>query len=338
MENRRSLAAEVEGEVESLVGEWTKAMKAWKAIELAKTVKGEIRRSVPMAQHTSFAVGGEVDLFSLPEDLEDLRAIVRWCRESGVAYFVLGNGTNLLVRDGGIRAMAISLARGFCRIAELACRSEGSMVFAEAGQSLGALVQFATEKGLSGLEWAAGIPGTVGGALFMNAGAFGGEMKDLVHSIRILDQEGNLAEWSGGSIRFGYRRMDLPEGGVILSGTFRLQAESSRGVKSRVQEILRRRMDKQPAHLPSAGSIFKNPQGLAAGRLIEESGLKGSRIGNAQVSEKHANFIVNLGGASARDISGLIAHVQGRVLQEKGIRLEMEIQVIGEEEGGADGR
>jgi UDP-N-acetylmuramate dehydrogenase len=338
MENRRSLAAEVEGEVESLVGEWTKAMKAWKAIELAKTVKGEIRRSVPMAQHTSFAVGGEVDLFSLPEDLEDLRAIVRWCRESGVAYFVLGNGTNLLVRDGGIRAMAISLARGFCRIAELECRSEGSMVFAEAGQSLGTLVQFATEKGLSGLEWAAGIPGTVGGALFMNAGAFGGEMKDLVHSVRILDQEGNLAEWSGGSIRFGYRRIDLPEGGVILSGTFRLQAESSRGVKSRVQEILRRRMDKQPAHLPSAGSIFKNPQGLAAGRLIEESGLKGSRIGNAQVSEKHANFIVNLGGASARDISGLIAHVQGRVLQEKGIRLEMEIQVIGEEEGGTDGR
>lgn len=313
-------------------------MKAWKAIELAKKVKGEIRRSVPMARHTSFAVGGEVDLFALPEDLEDLRAIVQWCRENGVAYFILGNGTNLLVRDGGIRGMAISLARGFCRMVELACGSEGSMVLAEAGQSLGTLVQFATEKGLSGLEWAAGIPGTVGGALFMNAGAFGGEMKDLVHSARILDQEGNLAECNGASIRFGYRRMDLPEGGVILSGTFRLQAESRRWVKSRVQEILRRRMDKQPAHLPSAGSVFKNPEGFAAGRLIEESGLKGSRIGNAQVSEKHANFIVNLGGASARDISGLIANVQERVLQEKGIRLEMEIQVIGEEEGGPDGR
>ncbi len=313
-------------------------MKAWKAIELAKRVKGEIRWAVPMARHTSFAVGGEVDLFALPEDLEDLREIVQWCGENEVAYFVLGNGTNLLVRDGGIRGMAISLARGFCRIAELEGGPGGNLVFAEAGQSLGTLVQFATEKGWSGLEWAAGIPGTVGGALFMNAGAFGSEMKDLVQSVRILNQAGIVEERDDGSIRFGYRRMDLSERGVILSGTFRLQVGSSRLVKSRVQEILRRRMDKQPVDLPSAGSVFKNPVGQVAGRLIEESGLKGSRIGNAQVSEKHANFIVNLGGASARDIGDLIARVQERVWQEKGIRLEMEIQVMGEDERGTDGQ
>ena len=171
----------------------------------------------------------------------------------------------------------------------------------------------------------------------MNAGAFGAEMKDRVHSVRILNQAGRVEERDGGSLRFGYRRLNLPEREVILGGTFRLQAGSSRLIKSRVQEILCRRMNQQPADLPSAGSVFKNPEGLAAGRLIEESGLKGSRIGNAQVSEKHANFIVNLGGASARDIGDLIARIQEQVLQVQGIRLEMEILVMGEEKRGADG-
>jgi UDP-N-acetylmuramate dehydrogenase len=313
-------------------------MKEWNEIELAKRVKGRICRAVSMARHTSFAVGGEVDLFAVPEDLEDLRRILQWCRENQVPYFVLGNGSNLLVRDGGIRGMAILLAEGFGRIVELEHGPEGNLLFAEAGLRLGALVQFASEKGWSGLEWAAGIPGTVGGALVMNAGAFGGEMKELVHSVRILDQAGNLEERAGWSIRFGYRRMDLPEGEVILGGTFRLLTASRRLVKSRVQEILRRRMNMQPAHFPSAGSVFKNPVGHAAGRLIEESGLKGNRIGHAQVSEKHANFIVNLGGASARDIWDLIVRVQQSVLEKKGIQLELEIRVMGEDERGTAGR
>ena len=299
--------------------------------QLAGMIQGEIRYSVPMSEYTSFRVGGRVDYMAFPADREDMQKIIRWCNREGVLYFVLGNGTNLLVRDGGIRGVAISLARGFLRCERVERGPQESLILAEAGGSLKKLVEFSWQEGLSGLEFAAGIPGTVGGAFFMNAGAFQGEMKDVVDSFQLMAADGSVQEKGKGTIYFSYRSQDLPPGGVILAGRLRLKEGSGPAIKAKVEEILRQRMAKQPYDLPSAGSVFKNPTRGPAGRLIEEVGLKGSRVGDAQVSEKHANFIVNRGNAKARDILSLIEKVREKVFQEKGVALEMEIQVVGED-------
>jgi UDP-N-acetylmuramate dehydrogenase len=298
---------------------------------LAGKFKGEIRYSVPMSEYTSFRVGGRVDYLAFPADLEDLQRVLQWCGQQGIQTFILGNGTNLLVRDGGIRGMAISLSRGFLRVEEVERGSEGSLILAEAGESLGKLVEFSWKKGLTGLEFAAGIPGSIGGALFMNAGAFQGEMKDVLDSIRLMDAAGSVLERGRDETKFSYRSMELRKGEIILGGKFRLQAENGPKVRSKVEEMIRLRMNRQPYALPSAGSVFKNPAQGPAGKFIEEARLKGYRIGDAQVSEKHANFIVNLGQARARDILALIEWTRKKVFQEKGIWLEMEIQVVGED-------
>ena len=300
-------------------------------IPLEKEIKGQIRYAVPMSAYTSFQVGGRVDYLAFPEDIEDLQKILRWCNQRGVHYLILGNGTNLLVRDGGIRGMAISLARGFLRVEEAEGGSEKGLIQAEAGGPLGELVEFSLRKGLAGLEFAAGIPGTVGGAIFMNAGAFRGEMKEVLHSVRLMDGEGNIVEKGKNELRFSYRFMELRRGEIILGGTFRLLPENGQRIGAKVEENLRRRKARQPWHLPSAGSVFKNPVQGPAGKLIEETGLKGLRMGDAQVSEQHANFIVNRGQARAQDILALVARIREKVFQEKGIWLEMEIQVVGED-------
>jgi len=293
--------------------------------------KGEIRRAVPMSEHTSFRVGGKVDYLALPEGPEDLQRILEWCRQQGIPTFILGNGTNLLVRDGGIRGMAISLSRGFLRVEEAERGPEGGLVLAEAGQSLGKLVEFSWKKGLAGLEFAAGIPGSVGGALYMNAGAFRREIKDVLDSVRLLGPDGIVSERRKEEWKFDYRSMGLEKGEVILGGKFRLSAEDGQTVKRRIDEIIQQRRSKQPYDLPSAGSVFKNPPQVAAGKLIEEAGLKGYRIGDAQISEKHANFIVNRGRARAQDILALVELARKKVQQEKGVWLETEIQIIGED-------
>ncbi len=293
--------------------------------------KGEIRYAVPMSEYTSFRVGGKVDYLAFPEGLEDLQGILEWCGQQGIPSFILGNGTNLLVRDGGIRGMAISLSRGFLRVEEVERGPEGSLVFAEAGQSLGKLVEFSWKQGLAGLEFAAGIPGSVGGALFMNAGAYRGEIKDVLDSIRLLEASRLVSERRKEEWKFSYRSMGLEKKQVILGGKFRLKAANVQAVKNKIEEIMRQRMAKQPYDLPSAGSVFKNPAQAPAGKLIEEAGLKGYRIGDAQISEKHANFIVNRGQARAEDILALIELARKKVYQEKGVWLEMEIQVIGED-------
>jgi len=303
-----------------------------KIIPLEGEIKGEIRYSVPMSEYTSFRVGGPVDYLVFPADLEDLQKTLKWCRRERVRYFILGNGTNLVVRDGGIRGMAISLSQGFREIEEREAGSREVLVFAEAGESLGRLLEFTYEKGLTGLEWAAGIPGTVGGALFMNAGAFGGEMKDCLHSLRLMDDEGKVVEKARTEGDFSYRSCDLPKGGIILGGTLKLKRGDGRAARAKGEEVLRQRAAKQPLDLPSAGSVFKNPARVPAGKLIEELGLKGIRIRDAQISEKHANFIVNRGRAKARDILTLVEWIQQKVLQERGVRLELEIQVMGEDE------
>jgi UDP-N-acetylmuramate dehydrogenase len=307
-------------------------MMAANSIKLAEEIKGEILYSVPMAQHTSFGVGGPVDFLVFPADVEDLQKILKWCRRQKMAYFVLGNGTNLLVRDGGIRGLAISLSRGFQGVSELERGEKDLRIHAGAGESLSTLVEFCREKSLTGMEWAAGIPGTVGGALFMNAGAFRSEMKDALEFLQLMDGEGEVIEKGREELNFSYRSLELKKGWIILGGKFRLKIGSSQAIRSKMDEFLRKRIVKQPLHLPSAGSVFKNPSRVAAGHLIEEVGLKGTRLRDAQISEKHANFIVNLGRARARDILTLAEWAKNKVFEEKGVKLEMEIQVVGEDE------
>lgn len=300
-------------------------------LPLSGMIKGEILYSVPMSAYTSFRVGGRVDYLAFPSDIQDLQEVLRRCNQQGVRYFVLGNGTNLLVRDGGIRGMAISLSRGFLRVEEVGGGPGENLILAEAGGPLGKLVEFSSEKGLTGLEFAAGIPGTVGGAIFMNAGAFKEEMKGVLHSVRLMDPEGNISEKGKNELRFSYRSLEVEKGEVILGAQFSLRPENGQRVKAKVEENIRWRKTKQPWDLPSAGSVFKNPVQGPAGRFVEEAGLKGSRIGDAQVSEQHANFIVNRGKARARDILTLVEIIREKVFQEKGVRLEMEIQVVGED-------
>lgn len=294
-------------------------------------IKGEILYSVPMSAYTSFRVGGRVDYLAFPSDIQDLQEVLRRCNQQGVGYFVLGNGTNLLVRDGGIRGMAISLSRGFLRVEEVGGGPGENLILAEAGGPLGKLVEFSSEKGLTGLEFAAGIPGTVGGAIFMNAGAFKEEMKGVLHSVRLMDPEGNISEKGKNELRFSYRSLEVEKGEVILGAQFSLRPENGQRVKAKVEENIRWRKTKQPWDLPSAGSVFKNPVQGPAGRFVEEAGLKGSRIGDAQVSEQHANFIVNRGKARARDILTLVKIIREKVFKEKGVWLETEIQVVGED-------
>jgi UDP-N-acetylmuramate dehydrogenase len=300
-------------------------------LPLSGMIKGEILYSVPMSAYTSFRVGGRVDYLAFPSDIQDLQEVLRRCNQQGVRYFVLGNGTNLLVRDGGIRGMAISLSRGFLRVEEVGGGPGENLILAEAGGPLGKLVEFSSEKGLTGLEFAAGIPGTVGGAIFMNAGAFKEEMKGVLHSVRLMDPEGNISEKGKNELRFSYRSLEVEKGEVILGAQFSLRPENGQRVKAKVEENIRWRKTKQPWDLPSAGSVFKNPVQGPAGRFVEEAGLKGSRIGDAQVSEQHANFIVNRGKARARDILTLVEIIREKVFKEKGVWLETEIQVVGED-------
>jgi UDP-N-acetylmuramate dehydrogenase len=300
-------------------------------LPLSGMIKGEILNSVPMSAYTSFRVGGRVDYLAFPSDIQDLQEVLRRCNQQGVRYFVLGNGTNLLVRDGGIRGMAISLSRGFLRVEEVGGGPGENLILAEAGGPLGKLVEFSSEKGLTGLEFAAGIPGTVGGAIFMNAGAFKEEMKGVLHSVRLMDPEGNISEKGKNELRFSYRSLEVEKGEVILGAQFSLRPENGQRVKAKVEENIRWRKTKQPWDLPSAGSVFKNPVQGPAGRFVEEAGLKGSRIGDAQVSEQHANFIVNRGKARARDILTLVEMIREKVFKEKGVWLETEIQVVGED-------
>ncbi len=298
---------------------------------LSGRIKGKILSAVPMSAYTSFQVGGRADYLAFPEDREDLREILRWCRQNEVPYLVLGNGTNLLVRDGGIRGLALSLAQGFIKVEEVEEDPERGLLLAEGGALLSRVVEFSRRKGRTGLEFAAGIPGTVGGAIFMNAGAFRSEMREVLHTVRLMDGEGNMVEKGKNELNFSYRFLELSAGEIILGGQFRLPPENGQKIGERIEENLRWRRARQPWQFPSAGSVFKNPAQGSAGKLIEEAGLKGLRFGDAQVSEQHANFIINRGKARAQDILALAAKIREKVFQEKGIWLEMEIQVVGED-------
>jgi len=303
-------------------------------VEIANlNLKGELRRNEQMSRHTSFGIGGPADVLAWPADRDDLLALLQTVRKKKLPYFILGGGTNLLVRDNGFRGVVISLRR-MNRIAlEREYASVGGsfgVVFAEAGASLPKLVSFAAEQGFTGLEFAAGIPGTVGGAVCMNAGTALGEIGGIIDTVTLVSPEGGLISRGQDEMGFGYRTSSVPEGHLVLEASVVLRRGDSAEIKARVQELLDTRKERQPWGLPNAGSMFKNPREGAAGRLIEEAGLKGRRVGNAQVSEKHANFIVNLGKASAADVLQLMEIVQQAVFEKHRVRLEPEIKIIGE--------
>ncbi len=299
-----------------------------------KNLKGEIRQNEPLCHHTSFGIGGPADILAYPADREDLIVLIKEMRKQGLPYFILGSGTNLLVKDGGIRGAVISL-RNLNRIRiEREFRSVGGSFAAlssEAGASLAKLLAVALEEGLTGLEFAAGIPGSVGGAVCMNAGTAAGEIGDIIDSVTLLSPEGKLLSRSRDEMRFGYRTSSIPEGHLVLDAKIILRREDKAKVQARVKALIDKRKQRQPLGLPNAGSIFKNPLAEPAGKLIESVGLKGRTIGGAQVSEKHANFIVNRGKATAADVLALMRVVEQTVLEVRGIRLEPEIKIIGED-------
>ncbi len=299
-----------------------------------KDLRGEIELNEPLAAHTSFRIGGPADALVSPADREDLSALLRDVRARKLDAVVLGSGCNLLVRDGGFRGVVISL-RHFDTISiTREYRSVGgayAVLVAEAGATLARLLSFALEKGLTGMEFAAGIPGTVGGAICMNAGTAQGEMGDVVDSVTLMSPDGEAIVRHREEMAFGYRTASVPAGHAIIDAKVILRFDDKDRIRSQVKEIVEQRKARQPLGQPNAGSVFKNPQDEAAGRLIESAGLKGITVGRAQVSEKHANFIVNLGGATAADVIKLMETVKARVLEVHNVRLEPEIRIIGED-------
>ncbi len=298
-----------------------------KRVQAALTeVRGQVRLEEPMSRHTSMKVGGPADALVVPRDLEDLRRLVLGARREGIPLFLLG-GTNLLVKDGGIRGIVVKLTR-FQKAVQ-----EGESLDAEAGISFPKLSQLALKASLSGLEFACGIPGTLGGAIVMNAGTREGEIADVLESVAVMDPDGNVKTHPKKELELAYRKSKLPEG-IIVGALLKLKSALPEEIRARMDTSLDHRRKTQPLHLPNAGCIFKNPVGDSAGRLIDDLQLKGRRVGHAQVSEKHANFIVNRGKATAADVLALILEIRQRVKQEKGIDLGLEVKIVGEDHKG----
>ena len=282
------------------------------------------REQEPLAAHTTFKIGGPAAVFVQPADEAQLCQAVRLCRELAVPCYLLGNGSNILFGDRGYAGAVVSLA-GMKR----EVRREGDTLTAPAGMQLSVLCTAALRAGLTGLEFAYGIPGTVGGAVYMNAGAYGGEMKDVLASVRYLTADGQIVEAPAAELDLGYRHSVFESnGGCILSAAVRLAPGDPEAIAARMDDLMGRRRDKQPLDKPSAGSTFKRPVGAFAGALIEQCGLRGYRHGGAAISEKHCGFVVNLGGATCADVLALCAEVQKIVKDQTGFALEKEIRVV----------
>ena len=289
---------------------------------LAKILGCKAKYDESMANHTTFKIGGNAPLYIEVNKPSQLSQIVKLCKEENVEYFILGNGSNLLVSDKGVDYVVICLKGDFKNISLL----DNNTLYCGAGASLASLCREAEKNGLSGLEFAWGIPGTVGGAVYMNAGAYGGEMKDVVYSVHHIDKDGNLGTIKSSDVNFSYRHSIYKENGYIIIGiTVKLKLDNKNEIRNRMDDFMDRRKSKQPLEYPSAGSVFKRPEGNYAGTLIEQCGLKGKTIGGAQVSEKHAGFIINIGGATCNDVQQLIELIQSTVKDKTGYILEREI-------------
>lgn len=299
-----------------------------KLIEALSAIAGahQILENEPMSRHTTFKVGGPADVLFLPESEEQLIQAIAIAKDAGIPCIVIGNGSNLVVRDGGIRGLVIALGEGMAAIVR-----SGDTITAWAGASLARVSAFAQASGLAGLEFASGIPGTLGGGCAMNAGAYGGQLSDVLIDARMLLDDA-VKTLTVEDMQMGYRTsLPLREGGIVISARFALTPDNPESIAERMRELNARRRDKQPLNRPSAGSTFKRPEGHFAGALIEQAGLKGYQVGGAQVSEKHAGFIVNAGGATAKDILTLIGIVQDEVLARFGVHLETEVRILGED-------
>lgn len=286
-------------------------------------IRGMVRFNAPLSEYTSFRIGGPADVLVEPADVEDVIRLVKQTHEQKLPIFVLG-GTNLLVRDQGIRGVVVSLAK-LRAIKE----ESGAVLYAEGGVGMPTLIGHAIRRSLAGLEWAAGIPGTVAGCVVMNAGTKLGEMKDSVKAVRVVLANGEVLDCPSESISFGYRKAALPVG-IVVGVWLQLRPGVRADIEKVVKDYLRYRRETQPLTLPSAGCVFKNPANDSAGRVVEEAGLKGVSVGDACVSTKHANFIVNQGRASATDVLALIKKVRAQVARKTGVKLELELKLVGQ--------
>ena len=297
--------------------------------QTAQALGCPLRADEPMARHTTFQIGGPADRFLTVENAAQLQGLLSCLRQAGIPYLVLGKGSNLLVSDKGIRGAVLHLGGDFKKVEVL---PDGRTLRAGAGAPLASVCALARERSLTGLEFAWGIPGSVGGGAYMDAGAYGGEMRDVVSRVLHLGPDGAPGEARGEELCFGYRKSRYTGGEDIITAVeFTLQPGDPAAIAGKMEELMARRKDKQPYDMPSAGSVFKRPQNGFAAALIEQCGLKGRRVGGAQVSEKHAGFIVNTGGASCQDVLELIAVIQKTVEEQTGTCLECEVRVTGEE-------
>lgn len=280
----------------------------------------------PMKKHTTFRVGGNADYFVMPKNAKEVKEIVRICQNAGMPYYVLGNGSNLLVGDKGYRGVMLQIYKQMNGI-----WIEEDRVKAQAGALLARVGSMALEAELTGFEFAAGIPGTVGGAVAMNAGAYGGEMKDIIVSATVLTPEGEIVTFNKEELDLGYRTSVVAKKGyIVLEAEYQLQRGSREQIRARMDELKTQRVTKQPLEYPSAGSTFKRPEGYFAGKLIQDAGLRGFQVGGAQVSEKHCGFVINKEQATAADIKNLMEQVSEQVLQKFGVKLEPEVKILGE--------
>ena len=293
---------------------------------LERQIRGRVHYGEPLHKHTSFGIGGPADIMVFPDGVEDVQAALAFCRHAGIPYLVLGGGSNLLVRDGGFRGMILHLDAAFQQLAAI-----GTRVTAGAGVRLSRLVAYCSKHALTGVECLAGIPGTVGGAVKGNAGATGGSVADYLAIVELVMPEGNRQAVPREMMEFSYRRSSVPEGCVILEAVFDLEHGDAIQIRRRVSENLLERNRRQPVEWRSAGSIFKNPPGDYAGRLVEKVQLKGVRLGDACISPKHGNFIINLGKATAVDVLALVDLMRRRVREEMNVALELEVRVVGED-------
>lgn len=298
-------------------------MADWKK-ELEKKAK-TVWFDEPMSRHTSFKIGGPADAFIQIESVEELKCVLSWCKRQEIPCMVMGNGSNMLVSDRGIEGVVLQIGSHMQNIT-----IEGGKITAQCGVMLSKLASAAAEASLSGLEFAAGIPGTLGGAVYMNAGAYGGEMKDVVVCAEYLADDAKIYTAERESLDFGYRHSRFSDGkAFILSCVMELQPGDKHQIRNLMADYQKRRADKQPLDMPSAGSTFKRPEGYFAGKLIEDAGLKGYSIGGAQVSEKHSGFVVNTGSATAKDVMDLIEYIQKTVYERFQVRLETEVRLVG---------
>lgn len=291
----------------------------------ANVPEEDILTEEPMSRHTTFRIGGEAACFIRISSEEQLRKLIPYFENVGVEYFVLGKGSNLLVGDKGYPGVILQISDACQQI-----EAEENRLQVQAGAALSKVALFAMERGLEGLEFAAGIPGTVGGGVVMNAGAYGGEMKQVVESVRVLSSEGEILTLDNDTMEFGYRTSIIRNRNfTVLSVTFRLREGNREEIRARIEDFQKRRMEKQPLNYPSAGSTFKRPEGYFAGKLIMDAGLRGYQTGGAQVSEKHCGFVINKDNATAADVCRLLRDVQDKVKEQFGVTLEPEVKFLG---------